>query len=83
MEGENFLVNQNGDYVLSEAGTRISLPSRYQDIRITETGTIYITDLEGNEEQVSQLQLVQVTKPQLMVASGGNNFVFPNLEELD
>ncbi|MBU9723419.1 flagellar hook-basal body protein [Litchfieldia alkalitelluris] len=83
VEGENHLVNQNGDYVLSQAGTPITLPAGYQDITITESGTILVTDQNGNTEQVSQLQIVQVTKPQLMLASGENNFIFPNLEELE
>jgi flagellar basal-body rod protein FlgG len=80
---ENFLVNSKGDYVLSEEGDPISLPANYQSFLITESGNIQMTYEDGTEENIAQLQLVNITKPQLLQNNGQNNFVFPNLEDLD
>ena len=82
-EGENHLVNRNGDFILSEAGTPISIPANQQNIYIRENGMIDVTLAEGETVNAGQLQLVEVTKPQLLTALGGNTFVFPELEELE
>ncbi|MBU9710596.1 flagellar hook-basal body protein [Evansella tamaricis] len=80
--GENHLVNHKGDYVLSSAGTPITLPAQYRDITITEDGSIVVTGLDGESQTVSQMQVLQITKPQLLNALGENNFGFPDLGEL-
>jgi len=80
--GENFLVNSEGEYLLSVEGNPIVLPANYQNFTITESGNIQITFDDGTEENVAQLQLVNITKPQLMQNNGENNFVFPNLGDL-
>lgn len=81
--GENFLVNAEGEYVLSEEGDPILLPANTRDFNINESGTILVTLEDGTEENVAQLQLVNITKPQLLQHNGQNNFVFSNLENLD
>ncbi len=82
-EGENFLVNSEGEYVLSADGNPILLPANYESFNITESGNIQVTNEDGVEENVGQLQLVNITKPQLLQHNGENNFVFPDLEELE
>ncbi|UCZ53001.1 flagellar hook-basal body protein [Bacillus shivajii] len=81
--GENYLVNQDGDYVLGEDGEPIVIPANYEDLQITDQGTIQIV-INGDEtEVVGQLQLVNITKPQLLNSIGNNAYVFPNLDDLD
>ncbi|MDG5787285.1 flagellar hook-basal body protein [Evansella sp. AB-P1] len=82
-EEENFIVNQNGDYLLNVNGERIGLPAVYDDILIRDNGIIEAT-VNGDENVVvGQINIVQVTKPQLLTMFGENTFVFPNLEDLD
>lgn len=83
VDGENYLVDSNGNHVLSAAGTPISIPANFEDLVIREDGVIEVTLPGGQNETVGQLQLVQVTKPQLLTALGENTFVFPNLDELN
>ncbi|PYZ92520.1 flagellar biosynthesis protein FlgG [Salipaludibacillus keqinensis] len=80
---ENLLVNSEGEYVLSAAGQPISLPANYDSFQITDTGAIQMTFEDGLEENVGQLQLVNINKPQLLNSIGDNNYVFPDLNELD
>ncbi|WP_041808447.1 flagellar hook-basal body protein [Evansella cellulosilytica] len=82
VDGENFIVNQNGDYVLGSDGNPIAVPGHYESLRITDEGAILVTLDNGESVAVGELQLVQVTKPQLLTSLGDNMYVFPNLEEL-
>lgn len=81
--GENYLVDKNGNYVLSATGTPISIPANFEDLIIHENGVIEVIMPGGAGEVVGQLQLVHITKPQLLRALGENTFVFPDLEELN
>lgn len=81
---ELFLVTGNGDYVMSEAGTAIVIPANYDTINVTDSGAINV-NVKGqpdNEINVGQLQVVRVTKPQLLQNIGENFFTFPDLDEL-
>ncbi|MCE7792397.1 flagellar hook-basal body protein [Salipaludibacillus sp. CUR1] len=82
-QGENHLVNSEGEFVLSSTGEPISVPSTYEDLRINEAGTIQITLEDGTIEDVAELQIVNITKPQLLTSIGTNSFIFPDLEALD
>ncbi|MFA9560206.1 flagellar hook-basal body protein [Evansella sp. AB-rgal1] len=78
---ENLLVNQNGEFVLSAEGNRITFPSQYEDILISNNGMIEVRTTNEGNVVVGQLQLVQITKPQLITMLGNNTFVFQNLEQ--
>ncbi len=80
---QNFLVNSQGDYVLSAAGEPIELPSSYDDFQINEEGAITVTLNDGTLVDAGQLQLVNITKPQLLASIGENNYVLPDLDALD
>lgn len=82
-EGQNYLVNAEGEYVLSSAGEPIVLPVNYADFNINESGNIIVTLDDGTEVDAGQLQLVNITKPQILTNAGGNNYVLPDLDELD
>lgn len=84
IDGENILVDSNGDYVLSAQGEAISIPGGFEDLLIRENGIIEVK-MPGQDvgEVIGQLQLVDIIKPQLLMALGENAFVFPNLEELN
>ena len=82
---ELFLVTGDGDFVMSRTGEPVMIPADYDQIMISDSGVINV-NLRGeidNEITVGQLQLVQVTKPQLLQNIGDNFFTFPNLEELE
>ncbi|MCR6098530.1 flagellar hook-basal body protein [Salipaludibacillus agaradhaerens] len=80
--GENNLVNSEGEFVLAADGNPISIPGGFEEFTITDNGTIQIALPDGTFQDVAQLQLVNITKPQLLVNLGDNNFTFPNLDEL-
>lgn len=80
---ELFLVTGDGDFVMSRTGEAVTIPANYNEIIISDSGVINVRDRDGNDTNVGQLQLVQVTKPQLLQNIGDNFFRFPNLEELE
>ncbi|SDZ46270.1 flagellar basal-body rod protein FlgG [Evansella caseinilytica] len=82
-QGENLLVNQNGDYILSVDGNPISIPAGHEELNITEEGVIEVVFANGQRAVAGQIQLVQITKPQLLLSAGENTFVFPNLADLE
>ncbi|SDO07397.1 flagellar hook-basal body protein [Alkalicoccus daliensis] len=82
-EMENFLVNSEGEYVLNTNEEPLVIPFPAQDLRISETGAVFYTAENGEEIAVDQLNAINITKPQLLANTGGNNFVFPDLEALD
>lgn len=79
---ELYLVTGQGHFVLGQNGP-ITIPADYQEITISENGLISITDANGNVQNVAQLELVRVERPQMLVAAGENLFTLPeNLVEL-
>ncbi|TMW72191.1 flagellar hook-basal body protein [Alteribacter natronophilus] len=81
--GGNSLVNQNGESVLGADGQPVTIPADYQAINVTEAGMVTVTMQDGTVEEAGQLQLVQVTKPQVLESSGGNVFTLPAPDELN
>ncbi len=76
------LVTQDGDYVLGQGGP-ITIPANHSEIQISNRGTITARFEDGTTEQVGQLELVNVERPQMLVQMGQNNFGLPgNLAEL-
>ncbi|HHW35851.1 MAG TPA: flagellar hook-basal body protein [Bacillales bacterium] len=82
-EGELALVTGNGDFVLGTNGEPIFVPENFKDIKFTESGEVIVTNDDSTEESLGQLQLVQVLRPQLLQATGENQFALPDLEQLD
>lgn len=80
---ELHLVTGDGDFVMSREGKAIVIPTNYDTIKVSDAGTINVTLKDGNVLNVGDLQLVRVTKPQLLENLGNNFFAFPNLAELN
>ncbi len=76
------LVTSEGDYVLDQAGNRINLPVNFSSIQLNAAGQLIVTLDDGTEENVGQLGLIAIFKPQLLESLGGNAFQFPDLAEL-
>ncbi|MFN7252507.1 MAG: flagellar hook-basal body protein [Anaerobacillus sp.] len=79
---ELYLVTGDGDYVMSSTGTPMVIPANYDSIRVTEEGRVEVTLKDNTQRNVGQLQLVKITKPQLLQNNGDNFYTFPNLQEL-
>ncbi|SDI03456.1 flagellar basal-body rod protein FlgG [Alteribacillus persepolensis] len=77
------LVNNQGDYVVNAAGERMDVPAGARDFTLLEDGTVEAVLENGENVEVGQIELAEVTKPQLLEAAEGNNFQFPDLAELD
>ncbi|MEC1697398.1 flagellar hook-basal body protein [Schinkia azotoformans] len=82
-EGEMALVTSNGDFVLGTNGEPIFVPENFKDIKFSESGEVIVTNNDNTEESLGQLQLVQVLRPQLLQATGENQFALPDLEQLN
>lgn len=78
---EVFLVNGDGKYVMSEDGERIAIPASFDSIKISDDGRINVT-LGTTDITVGRLQLVEITKPQLLKNNGDNMLSFPDLVDL-
>ncbi|PYZ96059.1 flagellar biosynthesis protein FlgG [Alteribacter lacisalsi] len=76
------LVNQNGEFVLGTDGGPLTIPADFQAIEAGEGGTVSVTLPDGSSLDTGQLQLAEITKPQLLKSAGGNAFTFPDLETL-
>jgi flagellar basal-body rod protein FlgG len=79
---ELYLVTGDGDYVMSSTGTPMVIPANYDSIKVTEEGRVEVTLKDNTQRNVGQLQLVKITKPQLLQNNGDNFYTFPNLQEL-
>lgn len=82
-DGTNALVTATGDYVLDGEGNPIYLPEDYKSLTFTETGEIVVTYPDNTTESLGELQLIRVMRPQLLLSAGDNQYVLPNLEELN
>ncbi|WNF37309.1 flagellar hook-basal body protein [Bacillaceae bacterium IKA-2] len=79
---ELFLVTSEGEFVMSREGEKIAIPTDYDTIKVSDNGVVDITLKNGNVVNVGELQMIHVTKPQLLESIGNNFFRFPNLDEL-
>lgn len=82
-EGEMALVTADGDFVMGTEGEPIFVPEDFKDLKFTETGEIVVTYDDNTEESLGQLQLVQMLRPQLLQATGANQFALPDLEQMN
>jgi flagellar basal-body rod protein FlgG len=76
------LVTSTGDFVLNQAGNRINLPRNFQSINFSGEGQLLVTINNGTVQNVGQLGLTNVLKPQLLNAVGNNMYRFPDLQAL-
>lgn len=82
-EGVVSLVTADGDQVIDGEGAAITIPEDFKEIKFSETGEIIVTRQDNTAEAFGQLQLVEITRPQLLLSIGSNQYVLPNLDELN
>ncbi|WP_158736963.1 flagellar hook-basal body protein [Alteribacillus sp. YIM 98480] len=77
------LVNNQGDFLVNGDGERMDVPAGARDFTLQEDGTIEALLEDDEVVEIGQIELARITKPQLLEAAEGNNFRFPDLDELD
>ncbi|QOR66468.1 flagellar hook-basal body protein [Cytobacillus suaedae] len=75
------LVTSEGHPVLDQNGESIVFEENAKSISISSTGQISVTTEAG--EEVFDLGVVQMNRPQLLEAKGNNLFAVPNLDNLN
>ncbi|WP_449538431.1 flagellar hook-basal body protein [Ferdinandcohnia sp. Marseille-Q9671] len=77
------LVTSDGNAVLDQDGDPIVFTDNFKEIQISPTGTISVIPAEGQvPNQIFNLGVVEISKPQLLQAVGENQFALPDLAEL-
>ncbi len=76
------IVTSNGDFLLDGGFNRINVPMNFQSIQLTDEGVLTATLNDGTVEELGQLALTQVHKPQLLEAVGDNLYRIPDLAAL-
>ncbi|WP_240376128.1 flagellar hook-basal body protein [Bacillus piscicola] len=76
------LVNNQGDYLLGENGERMTIPAGARDFTLQQDGTLTALQPNGNPVAVGRVEIVRITKPQLLEAAG-HTFRLPDLAALD
>ncbi|MGM7681992.1 flagellar hook-basal body protein [Cytobacillus sp. Hm23] len=79
---ESVLVTSDGYPVLDSLGNAINIENDFQDISINENGTMNVTKNDG-EEQIYNLSVVEIHRPQLLQSIGDNLLGLPNLQQLN
>lgn len=80
-QGQSILVTSEGYPVLDENNQQIIIEDGYKDIHIGEHGTMTVTANNG-EKTSYNLQVVQVMRPQMLVATGENQFEMPDSQDI-
>jgi flagellar basal-body rod protein FlgG len=80
--GARQLVDAAGNYVLDANGSKINIPANLSDIKFHENGAIDGKLPNGQTVSIGTLGLVNISRPQLLQAQGGNLFTLPNLQAL-
>lgn len=76
------IVNKNGDYLLNGAFEPIAVPVDFKTLSLTEEGVLMATLQDGTVQNLGQLALTHVHKPQLLETVGDNLFRIPDLVAL-
>ncbi|NEU30386.1 flagellar hook-basal body protein [bacterium LRH843] len=76
------IVTANGDYLLDGGFTRISVPADFRSISLSKEGYLQAVRQNGEIEELGQLALTHVHKPQLLESMGGNLFRLPDAAAL-
>lgn len=71
--GQWSLVTNNGSYVLGADGNRINVPDNFKSISLSN-GQLVATMGDGTTQELGQLGLTQVLKPQLLEGVGDNMY---------
>ncbi|ANB58600.1 flagellar hook-basal body family protein [Anoxybacillus sp. B7M1] len=79
---ELMLVTSDGYPVLDRNNEPILVRDDFQKITITNTGTIQVTDANGNVSQTVELGVTNILRPQLLQSIGDNLLAFPDLAQL-
>ncbi len=72
------IVNSSGNYLLDGNGQRFSLPMNFTDLTLSSNGDLQATLNDGTTEELGQINLIRVLKPQVLEALGDTNFRFPD-----
>ncbi|GAE31319.1 flagellar hook-basal body protein [Halalkalibacter hemicellulosilyticus] len=80
--GEWSIVTSDGSFVLSATGERLNVPENFQSLELAGNGMLVATLEDGTQQDIGQIGLTRVLKPQLLTATGDNRYVVPNLDEL-
>lgn len=81
-ETQLVIVNSDGNYLLNGGFEPIRVPVDFKSLSLSEEGYLNATLNDGTIENLGQLALTHVHKPQLLEAVGENFFRIPNLEAL-
>lgn len=76
------LVTSNGDFLLNGGFERINVPMNFESIELTEQGMLTATLNDGTVQNLGQLALTRVLKPQLLESIGDNLYGIPDLAAL-
>ncbi len=76
------IVNANGDFLLNGGFERITVPINFQSLSLSNEGNLTATLNDGTIQELGQLALTHVHKPQLLEAVGNNLFRLPDVEAL-
>ncbi|WP_100405695.1 flagellar hook-basal body protein [Bacillus solitudinis] len=76
------IVNSNGDFLLDANGNRINLPLNFQAINVSNTGGLSVTLDDGTAQNIADLSLIRVIKPQLLESIGDNYYRIPDVATL-
>lgn len=76
------IVTSNGDFLLDGGFNRINVPMNFQSISLSTEGFLRATLNDGTIEDLGQLALTQIHKPQLLEATGDNLYRIPDLAAL-
>ncbi len=76
------IVTADGGYVLSTTGARLNVPDNFQSIELTGNGILVATLADGAQQELGQIGLTRVLKPQLLNGVGNNRYQVPELDTL-
>ena len=80
--GSYTLVDQNGGFVLNEAGGRFDIPAGASEFSMQENGELTAVTAAGNNVNLGSFGVVQVERPQALTSVGGNRYRFEDLDGL-
>jgi flagellar basal-body rod protein FlgG len=82
--GKSILVTSEGNPILDENNQTIEINDQFKEIKIADNGIMTVTGNNGKQTGTYNLQVVQVKRPQMLLAKGNNQFELPtNLGQLN
>ncbi|SDI46416.1 flagellar hook-basal body protein [Natribacillus halophilus] len=77
------LVTQEGDVLTDGAGEPLVVPGQASDFTLQPDGTLVAVMADGEELEVGDIEVANITRPQLLEAMGNNLLQLPDLDGLD